>query len=55
MSRQLYLELSAERLAVLWWRLPEHARQAVLEQYARLIARAVQAQSQANQQGATST
>jgi pimeloyl-ACP methyl ester carboxylesterase len=33
-------ELWGERLAGLWRRLPPNARRAVIEQYARLIARA---------------
>jgi hypothetical protein len=52
MTRQRCLDLRGEKLAVLWWRLPERERRAVLKQYARLIARAAQAQSQSSKQGA---
>jgi hypothetical protein len=52
MTRQTCLDLRCEKLAVLWWRLPERERRAVLKQYARLIARAAQAQSQSSKQGA---
>lgn len=43
MAKQAWLDLREERLAALWRRLPERARSAVVEQYARLIARAAQA------------
>jgi hypothetical protein len=53
MPKQTCLDLRGEGLAMLWWRLPERARRAVLEQYARLIARA--AQTGSKKQGAKST
>ena len=43
MPKQACLDLWEQRLAGLWRRLPEGARRAVIEQYARLIARAAQA------------
>ena len=43
MPKQARLDLWEERLAALWRRLPERGRRAVIEQYARLIARAAQA------------
>jgi hypothetical protein len=43
MPRQTCLDLRGDRLGVLWRRLPKRARRAVIEQYARLIARAAQA------------
>jgi len=43
MPKQACLDLWEQRLAALWRRLPEEARRAVIEQYARLIARAAQA------------
>ena len=43
MAKQARLELWEDGLAALWWRLPERARRAVIEHYARLIARAAQA------------
>ena len=55
MTRQMHLDLRVERLAKLWRRLPERARRAAVEQYARLIARAAQAESHLNKQGAKST
>jgi len=42
MSKQASLELWEERLGKLWRSFPERARRAVIEQYARLIARAAQ-------------
>jgi len=50
MPKQLPLELRREALEALWRRLPAQARQALVEQYARLIARA--AQSAPSKQGA---
>lgn len=44
MPKQIRLDLRGDRFAALWQRLPESSRRAVLEQYARLIARAAQAQ-----------
>ncbi len=49
MPKQAYFELWAERLDALWRRLPQRSRRAVIEQYARLIARA--AQTPKNKQG----
>jgi hypothetical protein len=43
MPKQTCLDLRGDGLGALWRRLPERARRAVLEQYARLIARAAQA------------
>jgi hypothetical protein len=43
MAKQARLDLWEDGLAVLWRRLPERARRAVIEHYARLIARAAQA------------
>jgi hypothetical protein len=43
MPRQVCLDLRGERLGALWRRLPKRARRAVIEQYARLLARAAQA------------
>ncbi len=43
MPKQARLDLWGDNLAVLWRRLPERARRAVIERYARLIARAAQA------------
>jgi len=43
MAKQGCLDLWEQRLGALWRRLPEEARRAVIEQYARLIARAAQA------------
>ena len=42
MSKQMSLDLCADRFALLWRRLPERARRAVIEQYAHLIARMAQ-------------
>jgi len=50
MAKQARLDLWEDRLAALWRRLPESARRAVTEHYARLIARAAQAPR--NKQGA---
>ncbi len=49
MPKQACLELWGERLDGLWRRLPQQPRRAVIEQYARLIARA--AQPPKNEQG----
>jgi hypothetical protein len=43
MPRQACLDLRGERLGALWRGLPKRVRRAVIEQYARLIARAAQA------------
>ncbi len=43
MPKQACLDLRGEHLEALWRRLPKRARRAVIEQYARLIARAAQA------------
>jgi hypothetical protein len=50
MPKQACLDLWDDRLATLWRRLPQRPRRAVIEQYARLIARA--AQTPKNKQGA---
>ena len=50
MPKQARLDLWGERLDALWRRLPRRARRAVIEQYARLIARA--AQTPENEPGA---
>jgi len=42
MPKQARLDLWGDRLEALWRRLPQRARRAVIEQYARLIARAAQ-------------
>jgi len=42
MPKQRCLDLWGDRLDALWRRLPQRSRQAVIEQYARLIARAAQ-------------
>lgn len=42
MSKQMSLDLCADRFALLWKRLPERTRRSVIEQYARLIARMAQ-------------
>jgi hypothetical protein len=44
MSKQRCLDLRGDRLRVLWCQLPERARLAALQEYARLLVRAVQAQ-----------
>jgi predicted Fe-S protein YdhL (DUF1289 family) len=49
MQRQVSLDFRRDNLAVLWQRLPEGERQAVIEQMARLIARAAQARSKKEQ------
>jgi len=46
MPRQACLDLRGDHLESLWRRLPKRARRAVIEQYARLIARAAQAPRQ---------
>ena len=51
MPKQACLDLRGDRLGTLWRRLPKRARRAVIEQYARLIARAAQAPRQ--RRGAT--
>ena len=43
MPKQACLDLRGDHLEALWRRLPKRARRAVIEQYARLIARAAQA------------
>jgi hypothetical protein len=43
MPKQACLDLRGDHLEELWRRLPKRARQAVIEEYARLIARAAQA------------
>ncbi len=45
MSKQVSLDLRGERLVAIWPRLPERARCAVIEEYARLIARVAQDRS----------
>jgi hypothetical protein len=50
MPKQACLDLWGDRLQTLWRRLPQRSRQAVIEQYARLIVRAAQAPK--NKQGA---
>jgi hypothetical protein len=42
MPKQACLDLRGDHLEELWRRLPKRARRAVIEQYARLIARAAQ-------------
>jgi predicted Fe-S protein YdhL (DUF1289 family) len=49
MQRQVSLDFRRDNLAVLWQRLPEGERRAVIEQMARLIARAAQARSKKEQ------
>jgi hypothetical protein len=49
MRKQTCLDLKGDRLVLLWQRLPERARRATVEQFARLVARAAQAWS--SQQG----
>jgi hypothetical protein len=43
MLRQARLDLRGDHLEELWRRLPKRERRAVIEEYARLIARAAQA------------
>jgi len=43
MPKQACLDLRGDHFEALWRRLPKRARRAVIEQYARLIARAAQA------------
>jgi hypothetical protein len=43
MPKQACLDLRGDRLEELWRRLPKRVRRAVIEEYARLIARAAQA------------
>jgi hypothetical protein len=43
MPRQARLDLRGDHLEELWRRLPKRERRAVIEEYARLIARAAQA------------
>lgn len=43
MPKQARLDLRGDDLAALWRRLPKRAQRAVIEQWARLIARAAQA------------
>jgi hypothetical protein len=43
MAKQGRLDLRGDHLEELWRRFPKRVRRAVIEQYARLIARAVQA------------
>jgi hypothetical protein len=43
MPKQAFLDLRGDHLAALWRRLPKRERRAVIEEYARLIARAAQA------------
>ena len=43
MPKQARLDLRGDHFEELWQRLPKRARRAVIEQYARLIARAAQA------------
>jgi hypothetical protein len=42
MPKQACLDLRGDHLEALWRRLPKRAQRAVIEQYARLIARAAQ-------------
>jgi hypothetical protein len=49
MPKQACLDLWGDRLDAVWRRLPQPARRAVVEQYARLIARA--AHTPKNKQG----
>jgi hypothetical protein len=42
MPKQAFLDLRGDHLEELWRRLPKRARRAVIEEYARLIARAAQ-------------
>jgi hypothetical protein len=42
MAKQACLDFRGDRLSALWSRLPEQARRALVEQYARLITRAAQ-------------
>jgi predicted Fe-S protein YdhL (DUF1289 family) len=49
MQKQVSLDFRRDNLAVLWQRLPEGERQAVIEQLARLIARAAQPRSMKEQ------
>jgi hypothetical protein len=43
MPKQARLELRGDQLEKLWRRLPKRVQRAVIEEYARLIARAAQA------------
>jgi hypothetical protein len=45
MAKQTSLDWRGDRPARLWPRLPDLARRAVIEQYARLITRAAQART----------